>query len=100
MRACLHKLVNLNAVRMQPVEIAWLVVSSRFHTAHDLSNRVNVGGTLNLLECMKEAGVNRIVFSSSATVYGNPQYLPLDEKHPGGIGELGINVCISRNEVT
>lgn len=48
--------------------------------------RVNVGGTLNLLECMKEAGVNRIVFSSSATVYGNPQYLPLDEKHPGGIG--------------
>ena len=25
-----------------------------------------------------------IVFSSSATVYGNPQYLPLDEKHPTG----------------
>jgi len=48
--------------------------------------RVNVGGTLNLLECMKEAGVNHIVFSSSATVYGEPQYLPLDEKHPGGIG--------------
>lgn len=48
--------------------------------------RVNVGGTLNLLECMKEAGVNRIVFSSSATVYGKPQYLPLDENHPGGIG--------------
>jgi len=48
--------------------------------------RVNVGGTLNLLECMQDAGVNRIVFSSSATVYGIPQYLPLDEKHPGGIG--------------
>jgi len=48
--------------------------------------RVNVGGTLNLLECMKDAGVNRIVFSSSATVYGTPQYLPIDEKHPGGIG--------------
>lgn len=48
--------------------------------------RVNVGGTITLLECMKEAGVNRIVFSSSATVYGEAQYLPLDEKHPGGVG--------------
>lgn len=48
--------------------------------------RVNVGGTLNLLECMKEAGVNELVFSSSATVYGEPQYLPLDESHPCGIG--------------
>ena len=50
--------------------------------------RVNVGGTLNLLECMQEAGVNRMVFSSSATVYGEPQYLPLDENHPCGIGEF------------
>ena len=31
-----------------------------------------------------EYGVNRIVFSSSATVYGNPDYLPIDEKHPTG----------------
>jgi len=48
--------------------------------------RVNVGGTLNLLECMKEAGVKSIVFSSSATVYGEPQYLPIDENHPCGNG--------------
>ena len=33
---------------------------------------------------MKENNVKNIVFSSSATVYGNPQYLPLDEKHPVG----------------
>jgi len=33
---------------------------------------------------MKEFGVYNLVFSSSATVYGNPQYLPLDEKHPTG----------------
>ncbi|XP_070555442.1 UDP-glucose 4-epimerase-like [Ptychodera flava] len=46
--------------------------------------RVNVGGTLNLLEVMKEHNVHNIVFSSSATVYGAPQYLPLDEKHPVG----------------
>jgi UDP-glucose 4-epimerase len=31
---------------------------------------------------MKEFGVKNFVFSSSATVYGIPQYLPLDEKHP------------------
>ena len=42
----------------------------------------NVGGTLALLQAMQEAGVSTIVFSSSATVYGEPQYLPLDEVHP------------------
>ena len=33
---------------------------------------------------MAKYNVNKIVFSSSSTVYGNPQYLPLDEKHPVG----------------
>ena len=42
----------------------------------------NVCGTIALLRAMKEAGVKRIIFSSSATVYGTPQYLPLDENHP------------------
>lgn len=42
----------------------------------------NVTGTLNLLSAMKEVGVKKIVFSSSATVYGEPQYLPIDEGHP------------------
>jgi UDP-glucose 4-epimerase len=42
----------------------------------------NVGGTVHLLEAMAAAGVKRIVFSSSATVYGNPQRLPLTEDHP------------------
>jgi len=45
---------------------------------------VNVGGTRNLLECMGRHNVTNLVFSSSATVYGTPQYLPLDEKHPTG----------------
>jgi UDP-glucose 4-epimerase len=31
---------------------------------------------------MQDAGVNKLVFSSSATVYGDPQYLPIDERHP------------------
>ncbi|MCM2561996.1 UDP-glucose 4-epimerase GalE [Lutimaribacter sp. EGI FJ00015] len=43
---------------------------------------VNNGGTVSLLTAMDAAGCRRIVFSSSATVYGEPQYLPFDEKHP------------------
>ena len=42
----------------------------------------NVGGMLSLLEAMDAAGVRRIVFSSSATVYGEPEALPLREDHP------------------
>jgi UDP-glucose 4-epimerase len=41
----------------------------------------NVGGTLALLEAMARHGVRRIVFSSSATVYGEPQLLPIPESH-------------------
>jgi UDP-glucose 4-epimerase len=44
----------------------------------------NVRGTLCLLEAMAQCGVRHLVFSSSATVYGEPQYLPLDEDHPTG----------------
>lgn len=42
----------------------------------------NFTGSLRLLEAMKASNIKTIVFSSSATVYGNPIYLPLDEKHP------------------
>lgn len=44
----------------------------------------NVGGTISLLQAMDESGVGTLVFSSSATVYGQPAYLPLDEAHPTG----------------
>ncbi len=42
----------------------------------------NVVGTIRLLEAMRAAGVRNLVFSSSATVYGDPQRLPLTEDHP------------------
>ncbi len=42
----------------------------------------NVSSTVSMLETMARTSVNSIVFSSSATVYGDPQYLPIDEQHP------------------
>ena len=42
----------------------------------------NLVGALNTLNAMTEAGVKKIIFSSSAAVYGMPEYLPVDEKHP------------------
>jgi len=45
-------------------------------------SRNNIMGTLNILNAACEAGIKNIVFSSSAAVYGEPQYLPIDEKHP------------------
>jgi UDP-glucose-4-epimerase GalE len=42
----------------------------------------NVVNTLHLLDAMLEAGVKRIVFSSSAAVYGDPQQIPIPETHP------------------
>lgn len=43
---------------------------------------VNVLGTLNILETMRRYDVEKIVFASSVAVYGDPQYLPVDEEHP------------------
>ncbi|WP_073110184.1 UDP-glucose 4-epimerase GalE [Pollutimonas bauzanensis] len=42
----------------------------------------NVHGSVQLLGAMKQAGIKTFVFSSSATVYGDPQKLPLTEDHP------------------
>jgi UDP-glucose 4-epimerase len=42
----------------------------------------NVQGTISLIQAMQAAKVRTLVFSSSATVYGQPEYLPYDEAHP------------------
>lgn len=42
----------------------------------------NVGGTVVLLRAMARAGCKHLVFSSSATVYGMPRCVPIDESHP------------------
>ncbi len=42
----------------------------------------NIIGTLNVLNSMTEYGVRKFILSSTAAVYGYPQYLPIDENHP------------------
>jgi len=48
----------------------------------ELYSRNNIIGTLNLLQAVLETGIPHFVFSSTAAVYGTPEYLPVDEKHP------------------
>ena len=42
----------------------------------------NISGTIQLLNAATESGVRYVIFSSTAAVYGNPQYIPMDEEHP------------------
>ncbi|MDC0992897.1 UDP-glucose 4-epimerase GalE [Alphaproteobacteria bacterium] len=59
---------------------------------------VNVSGTSTLLEAMDQSGCENIVFASSATVYGEPQYLPCDENHPlNPINPYGRTKLIGEN---
>ena len=44
--------------------------------------RNNVFGTLNLLEAARSSNIHKFIYFSSAAVYGNPEYLPIDEAHP------------------
>ncbi len=43
---------------------------------------INILGSINLLEACRIAKVRKIIYASSAAVYGEPLYLPIDEKHP------------------
>ncbi len=42
----------------------------------------NISGTINILNGITEGGIDSVVFSSSAAVYGEPEYIPVDEAHP------------------
>ncbi|QTL99668.1 NAD-dependent epimerase/dehydratase family protein [Iocasia frigidifontis] len=56
----------------------------------DIKN--NITGTVNLLECCRKYNVKKIIYPSSAAVYGEPDYLPLDECHPlKAISPYGIS---------
>jgi UDP-glucose 4-epimerase len=63
--------------------------------------RTNVGGTLNLLDAMRAAGVPRLVFSSTCAVYGQPDVVPIAETAPTrpanayGASKLAVDRMIS-----
>ena len=44
----------------------------------------NIGGTLTLIDVMRKAGCKNVIFSSSATVYGDPAFVPITEECPKG----------------
>ncbi|WP_340817896.1 NAD-dependent epimerase/dehydratase family protein [Methanolobus sp. WCC4] len=56
------------------------VASSMENPSFDADN--NVFGTLNLLEGARKGNIDKFIYFSSAAVYGNPEYLPIDEIHP------------------
>jgi UDP-glucose 4-epimerase len=46
------------------------------------THMVNVTGTLNVLQAARKQGVRKVIYASSSSVYGIPQYLPMREEHP------------------
>ena len=60
---------------------AQISVSSSLKAPHeDAAN--NIIGTIRVLECCRKYDVKKVIYASSAAVYGDPKYLPVDEAHP------------------
>ncbi|HEY8394941.1 MAG TPA: NAD-dependent epimerase/dehydratase family protein [Thermaerobacter sp.] len=64
------------------LHLAAQVSVERSLTEPDRDLDVNVYGTMNVLRAAAACGTGRVVFASSAAVYGNPHRLPVDEDHP------------------
>lgn len=76
---CLMRVMkNIDAVLHQAAQLE--IATAVNDPITDL--RVNVEGTINVLEAMRRCGVKRMIFASSAAVYGEPVYVPQDEDHP------------------
>lgn len=75
----------VEALRRNPIELvmhfaAHSIVSQSVQDP--LLSYRNLSGTVNLLSAMLEAGVHKLVFSSTAAVYGEPEKVPIPENHP------------------
>ena len=78
-----HKLINI----IKNNEISSVLHLAGLKSVQDSLNspidyyETNISGTISLLNAMKKNNIRNLVFSSSATVYGEPKYLPIDELH-------------------
>lgn len=64
------------------IHLAALKAAGESMSVPEIYSQANINGTIQVLNAMVEAGVPKIVFSSTAAVFGSPQYLPIDEAHP------------------
>ena len=62
--------------------LAALIAIPYSYTAPDSYINTNVKGTLNICQAARDAGVQRILVTSTSEVYGTARYVPIDEKHP------------------
>lgn len=76
--AVVFKLVRPDAVIHQAAQIS--VQKSLEDPRNDAD--INIAGTLSLLKLCQQYNTGKIIFASSAAVYGNPQYIGVDESHP------------------
>ncbi|MCC7096492.1 MAG: UDP-glucose 4-epimerase GalE [Thermomonas sp.] len=78
---------RLDAVIAQHKPVAAMHFAAYAYVGESVTNpgkyyRNNVGGSLNLLEALRDHGIDACVFSSTCATYGVPQHLPLTEDHP------------------
>ncbi|MCX6178208.1 MAG: UDP-glucose 4-epimerase GalE [Chlorobiales bacterium] len=64
------------------VHLAALKAAGQSMLKPETYSEANIAGTINILNQAAASGITRLIFSSSAAVYGSPQYLPIDEDHP------------------
>lgn len=80
-RALLDTIFTSHAIHAVMLFTAKIQVGESMHRP-DLYYRNNVVNALPMLDAMLRHGCPSFIFSSTAAVYGNPQYLPIDEQHP------------------
>jgi NAD dependent epimerase/dehydratase len=62
--------------------LAALIAIPYSYQAPDSYVDTNIRGTLNICQAARDAGVKRVIHTSTSEVYGTAQYVPIDEKHP------------------
>lgn len=77
-QALKHAMKNVHAV----VHLAALKAAGESMEHPGRYATQNLSGTINLLNAASSAGVSCLVFSSSAAIYGEPEYIPMNEAHP------------------